>query len=42
MCVGDVGVAVWRQRRQLRVIGRVMRKTHNVIGGLDVAMTDGE
>lgn len=42
VCVGDVRVVEWRQGRQLRVIGRVVRETHDVIGGLNVAMTYGE
>lgn len=42
MVVGDVGVVKWWQGRQLRVTRRVVRETHDVIVGLDVAVADGE
>lgn len=48
MCVGDVGVVVRRQGRQLRVTGRVVRvvrvvrEAQDVIVGLDVAVAHGE
>lgn len=42
MRVRDVGVVEWRQWRQLRVIWRMVRETHDVTGGLNVALSDGE